>query len=222
MGRFNIYILEDEIITQELLKQAVQKLNFNVCGMASDAETALKEIKVLQPDIAILDIKVEGMKTGIWLGNQLTIPVIYLTAFGDGTTIKNAISTKPAGYIVKPFKANDLFIALELAVNKIGSVSQVIVKERNKNIVVRGKDILYAKKEDQYLKLYLKDSQKLIRSTISDFLSEINSSSFIQVHRSYVVNLDHLTGFNAKEIIIDNISIPISKSFSKEVKEKIA
>ncbi|NEV94999.1 response regulator transcription factor [Psychroflexus sp. YR1-1] len=222
MARFNVYILEDEIVTQELLKEAVQKLKFNVCGMSSDAETAFKEIKVLQPDIAILDIKVKGAKTGIWLGDQLKIPVIYLTAFSDTTTIKKAISTKAAGYIVKPFKANDLFIALELAVDKIGSVPQVIVKDRNKKIVIQGKDILYAKKEDQYLILYLKDSQKIVRSSITDFLGKINSDSFIQVHRSYVVNLDHLTGFYAKEIIIDNISIPISKSFSKEVKKRIA
>ena len=222
MNKHSIYILEDEIITQELLKQTAEKFDFQVFGMATNAEVALQEINELDPDIVILDIKVEGPKTGIWLGDQLEIPIIYLTAFSDTQTIKNAISTKPASYLVKPFKANDLFIALELAVEKISSVSQVIIKERDKNIIVQGDDILFAKKEDQYLSLHLKETQKLMRSSISSFLNKINSDSFIQVHRSYIVNLDYVSGYNSKEVIVGNHSIPVSKTFAKQVVDRMS
>jgi len=167
MNSIKIYILEDEIITQELLKDTLEQLHYSICGMATNAETALEEIALLEPDIAILDIRVEGTQTGLWLGSQLNIPIIYLTAFNDAETIKNAI-------------------------------------------------------EDQYLMLYLKDSGKLMRGTITDFLEKVDSTSFLQVHRSYVVNKNHITAFNNKEITIKNEVIPISKSFAKEVLTKIS
>ncbi|WP_194852316.1 LytR/AlgR family response regulator transcription factor [Nonlabens antarcticus] len=217
MDSIKIYILEDEIITQELLKETLEKLQFTVCGMSTNAETALREIAVLQPHIAILDIKVEGSQTGVWLGNQLDIPIIYLTAFNDKKTIKDAISTKPSSYLVKPFIESDLYIAVELAMDRIKNSSQIIVKERDKNIIVSGQDILFAKKEDQYLSLHLTDSKKLIRSSIQQFLDKINSSSFIQVHRSYVVNKNHVTAFTNKEVTIEEYAIPISKTFAKDI-----
>jgi len=222
MKRVKIYILEDEIITQELIKQTLENLQFKVCGMATNAEIALKEIELLKPDIAILDIRVEGVQTGIWLGNQLSIPFIYLTAFNDIETIKKAITSKPAGYLIKPFNNKDLFIAVELALSKIKNTAQIIIKDKGRNIVVLEEHILFAKKEDQYLTLYFKDSEKLIRSSIKDFLGQLNSTSFLQVHRSYVINKNYITAFNNKEITINNSSIPISKSFAKEVLEEIS
>ncbi|WP_286760779.1 LytR/AlgR family response regulator transcription factor [Salegentibacter sp. UBA1130] len=222
MNSIKIYILEDEIITQELLKQTLEDLGFTICGMATNAETALGEIAFLKPDIAILDIRVEGPQTGIWLGNQLDIPLIYLTAFNDVDTIKKAIATTPTSYLVKPLNNKDLYIAVELAVSKIKNKAQIIVKDKNKKIILSEDQILYAKKEDQYLILHLKDSEKLIRSSIKDFLEQMNSPSFLQVHRSYVINKDCVTAFNSKEIIINNSRIPISKSYAKEILEEIS
>jgi DNA-binding LytR/AlgR family response regulator len=79
-------------------------------------------------------------------------------------------SPNPSSYLVKPFIATDLYIAVELAIDKIENASQIIVKERDKNIIVPGEDILFAKKEDQYLSLHLTNSTKLIRSSIKEFL----------------------------------------------------
>ncbi|WP_423820392.1 response regulator transcription factor [Salinimicrobium sp. TIG7-5_MAKvit] len=222
MSSIKIYILEDEIITQELLKQTLEELDFTICGMATNAETALAEIAILKPDIAILDIRVEGSQTGIWLGNQLDIPLIYLTAFNDVETIKKAIATKPTSYLVKPFNNKDLFIAVELAVSKIQTKAQIVVKDKDKKVILSEEQILFAKKEDQYLMLYLENSEKLIRSSIKDFLAQVNSSSFLQVHRSYIINKNCVTAFNTKEITIGNKSIPISKRYAKEVLGEIS
>lgn len=222
MSSIRIYILEDEIITQELLKQTLEDLNYSICGMSTDATTALKEIEELRPDLALLDIKVDGKETGIWLGNQLDIPIIYLTAYNDNKTIKNAVDTNPMGYLVKPFNAKDLYIAVELAVSKLKSKPQIVVKEKDKNIFIYEKDILFAKKEDQYLILYLKNSEKLIRCNMKDFLEMLSSRSFLQVHRSYVVNKDYMTAFSSKEITVSDTIIPISKSYVKNVMIEIA
>ena len=215
MNNTKIYILEDEIITQRLLKQTLEGLKFNVCGAATNAETALEEISALKPHIAILDIRVKGEQSGIWLGNQLDIPIIYLTAFKDEETIKKAITTKP-------FNNKDLFIAVELAISKTKNAAQIIVKDKDKNVVILEDNILFAKKEDQYLTLYLKDSEKLIRSSIKEFLERVTPTSFLQVHRSYVINKDHITAFNTKEITVQKNLIPISKTYAKKVLKEIS
>ena len=217
MEKIKIYILEDEIITQELLKETLESMDYEVCGMHTNAEKSLQEIQKLQPDIAILDIRVDGDKSGIWLGDQLDFPIIYLTAFNDKKTIKQAIRTKPIGYLPKPFNATDLFIAVELALSKISNRHEIIVKERNRNIKVQIDDVLYAKKDDHYLILHLKDSKKVIRSSVKEFLELIQSRDFIQVHRSYIINKNYVSEFNTKEIIIRGDKIPISQSFVKEV-----
>lgn len=222
MNSIKVFILEDEIITQELLKETLLKLGYKICGTATNATTALKKIESSKPDIAILDIRVEGDKSGVWLGNQLDIPFIYLTAFNDVNTIKSAIKTKPAGYMVKPFNTKDLFIAVELAITKINVAEEIIVKDKDKNIKIIIEDILFAKKEGHYLTLQLKDAKKIIRSSINDFLKQINSNSFIQVHRSYVINKNHVLSFNTSEITINKNIIPLSKTYLKEVFDELS
>lgn len=222
MNKIKIYILEDEIITQELLKETLEELNYTVCGMASNAVLALKEITVFKPDIVLLDIKVDGSESGIWLGNKLDIPIIYLTAFNDHDTIKRAVITKPCSYLVKPFNTSELYIAIQLAIDKIKNTKQIIVKERDKNIIIPAKDILYAKKEDQYLKLYLLQSEKLIRASVKEFLEQVGSQEFLQVHRSFLVNTSYIQAFNNKEVSIQNYKIPVSKKYSKNLTDTLS
>ena len=220
MKPIKVYILEDEHITQEILKQTLESLNYNVCGMQTNAEKAFKEIQQLKPDIVLLDIRVNGKKTGVWLGNQLDIPIIYLTAFSDQKNIKEAALTSPVGYIQKPFNEKDLFIALELAKNKLHVNDELLIRDKNLNVIVKVKDILYAKKEDQYLVLYFNTKKHLLRSTINGFL-DMATDDFIQVHRSYLVNTKFVSSFSSKLIKINEIEIPVSLSYLKNVQEKL-
>ncbi len=217
MKSLQVYILEDEIITQEVLKQTLESLNCIVCGMQSNAEKALEEIRLLTPDIVILDIRVEGEKTGIWLGNQLNIPIIYLTAFSDRKNIKDAAQTNPVSYVQKPFKEKDLLIALELAKSKLIGNKELIIKDRTLTIKIKVNNILYAKKEDHYIALYQSHGKKLIRATVQEFLDMV-TDDFIQVHRSYIINKNFVSGFSNKLVKIQDIEIPISLSYLKTVK----
>ena len=152
----------------------------------------------------------------------MKIPFIYLTAFNDSETIKQAIITKPISYLVKPFNTKELFIAVELARNTIKNTAQIIIKEKNESTIILEEDILFAKKDDQYLKLYLKGATKLIRSSITDFKEQVNSTSFLQVHRSYIINKNHVVTFDKKKVTIDKNSIPISKTFAKVVFKELS
>jgi YesN/AraC family two-component response regulator len=116
-----ILIVEDEILIARDIKEALEELNYSVCDFAPSVERALEIIEAEKPDIALIDIKLKGKETGIDLGKILlekdTIPFIYLTSHTDALTLSESKNTRPSGYLVKPFKQNDVHIALEIALN---------------------------------------------------------------------------------------------------------
>lgn len=221
MRNLQVYILEDEFITQEVLINSLSTLQCTVCGVETNSERAYKEIINLSPDFAILDIRVEGDKTGLWLGEKLNIPIIYLTAFSDAKNVKEAAKTRPVSYLQKPFNDKDLFIAVELVKAKLFDAKEIFVKEKNYSVKVILDDVLFAKKEDHYLVLYTNKTKKMIRATTQEFLNQA-TSDFIQVHRSYIVNKKFIKAVSLKTLLVGDHEIPFSKSYQEAVKEVLS
>lgn len=236
MSDLRIYLLEDEIITQEVLKDCLEGLGYSVCGMQDDAQLALKEIEKLRPDFAILDIHVKGDKNGIWLGNQLDIPFIYLTAYNDKKTIREGLKTLPQSYLIKPFKEMEVFTAIELAFEKLTSNQEddesnphhsfektLLIKDGYTYHKLAIDEINYIKSDDKYLEIHTTDKRFVLRLSLKQFLEDYKSAPFIRVHKSYAVNLKKVTSFTTNSIQILSSAIPLSRShkddFSKNIKD---
>lgn len=228
MSKIQVYILEDELITREVLKESLEKLGYEICGMQDNAMDALAEINTLKPDFAILDIRVKGEHDGIWLGNQLTIPFIYLTAFSDIDTVKKAIETKPSSYLIKPFKEIDIYTTIELAIDKYYKQKEgvdlgdnihysyngeLLIKDGYTYFKMMIDDIYYLKTDGKYLELHLADKSKTLRVSLTNFLTLFKELKFIQVHKSFAVNLNKIVSFDAKNVQLKIASIPISRGF---------
>jgi len=222
MKPLRVYILEDEIITQEVLTNTLTSFGYKVCGVNTNAVDALQEIEELTPDLVFLDIKVIGEKTGVWLANQISIPFIYLSAFNDVKNVKEAAKTNPVSYLQKPFREKDVFIALQLAESKLKLQKEIVTIENNFKIKIKVDDILYAKKEDHYFVIYTQNNQKkLIRATVDEFL-ELVTEDFIQIHRSYIVNRKYVNSFSNKTVRVNDVKLPVSNSFLEKVKDFLA
>ena len=124
MNKFKILIVEDELLISRDIKESLEELDHYSCVMVSSVLSALKAIEDDPPHLVLIDIKLSGNLTGIDFGKILlskdTIPFIYLTSHTDPLTFSEAKNTRPAGFIVKPFKQNDLRIAIEIALNNFG------------------------------------------------------------------------------------------------------
>lgn len=122
MEKKEILIVEDERIVAEDIKNSLQNLGYIVSGIVSSGEEAIKNVSENNPDLVIMDVKLEGDMDGIEAADQIrsfaNIPIVYLTAHADEKTLKRAKITEPFGYIVKPFQNKDLNIAIEMALNK--------------------------------------------------------------------------------------------------------
>jgi len=117
-----VLIVEDEPTIAQEIAFNLEDHGYDVIGIANSAEKALSYIETEMPDVAMLDISINGMKNGIELAEiireRYTFPFVFLTSFADSDTISKAAHTRPEGYLVKPFKDADLAPAIALALVK--------------------------------------------------------------------------------------------------------
>ncbi|MBD2355764.1 response regulator [Tolypothrix sp. FACHB-123] len=135
-----ILIVEDEWVIALDIKQHLQKLGYSVSGTANSAEKALELVATTKPALVLMDIYLQGDKSGIEAAEQIRqqfqIPVVFLTAHADEATLTQAIATHPYGYIVKPFEEQDLIIAIQVALaNHLAeqAIRQALQKEKQLN-----------------------------------------------------------------------------------------
>ena len=119
MTEINILIIEDEPIIAEDISSALEKNEYQVTSIAYDMEEAMHELKTNTPDLALLDINLNGAQEGIdiadYIHKELGIPFIFLTSYSDKSTLEKAKHTEPSGYIVKPFSEAGLYSTIEIA-----------------------------------------------------------------------------------------------------------
>ena len=123
MTSLKVLVVEDEFVLANSIKLHLNKLGYNVAGVADNGEDAIEQAKEKKPDVVLMDIVLKGEMDGIEAAaeiNKLDIPVIYVTAYVDKKVLERAKITGPFGYIVKPIEERGLNAAIEMAVYKHG------------------------------------------------------------------------------------------------------
>lgn len=113
-----VLIVEDQFIEANNLKIILQRAGYFVCNIARSVPQALAIVEDEQPDLVLLDIRLDGELTGIDLAKILKkrdIPFVYLSANSDEQILNAAKATKPYGFLVKPFREKDILITLDVA-----------------------------------------------------------------------------------------------------------
>jgi diguanylate cyclase (GGDEF)-like protein/PAS domain S-box-containing protein len=117
-----IILVEDEIIVAMDIEQRLEVLGYNVVAHATSGEEALRYVDLENPDLILMDIKLngemDGIETAAKIRNTLNTPIIYLTAFADENTLKRARLTEAYGYLIKPFENRELHSTIEMALYK--------------------------------------------------------------------------------------------------------
>jgi PAS domain S-box-containing protein len=122
MTKPRILIIEDEILIARELEARLKGLGYAAVGIALSGEEAIQAASELQPDIVLMDIVLKGPLDGIAAANEIRmrfdIPVVYVTAYADESTLRRAKVTEPYGYILKPFSESEVHAAIEMALYK--------------------------------------------------------------------------------------------------------
>jgi signal transduction histidine kinase len=122
MSGKKILIVEDEVIIAEDIADTLRSFGYAVVGVVSSGKRAIEKAGTLQPDLVLMDIMLPGEIDGIdaaeSIRNRFRIPVVYLTAYADETTLQRAALTEPFGYLVKPFEDKELRTTIEIALRR--------------------------------------------------------------------------------------------------------
>jgi len=134
MDTTNIMIVEDESIVARDIRNMLLGLGYNTTTVTADATEAIRLAEIEKPHLVLMDIMLSGETTGVAAADifysQLNIPVVYLTAFADETTLQRAKETKPFGYLLKPFEERELKSTIEIALYKFKMEMKLKERER--------------------------------------------------------------------------------------------
>jgi DNA-binding NtrC family response regulator len=113
-----ILIVEDQFIEAHDLQLILEKANYEVIGISRSVDQALEQIQTEKPDLVFVDIMLKGSRNGIELAQILKenhIGFIYISANSSKSILDQAKITQPYGFIVKPFREQDVLTTLEIA-----------------------------------------------------------------------------------------------------------
>lgn len=122
MKSVSILIVEDDPQSAKLLKAILVKTGHRVLDVVDNGVDAIKRAKMLQPQLILMDINIngdlDGVQTADMIRKECDVPIIYLSACSDNETIKRAKETNPFGYILKPYTDKEVTITIEMALHK--------------------------------------------------------------------------------------------------------
>lgn len=231
-----ILIVEDDIFTCENVRETFTAEGYEV-EMAHSPEEAIFQVKSFTPDLILMDIDLKSDMDGIELASKInqrsSIPIMYLTDKRDERIIEKVRNVHHAHYMTKPFDypilLSDVALILKqtLSAKHLPVIKWLFVKDKaneNTKRKVEFDQICYLQAARSYCELYIQNEkgelEKLEPSkSMKEVLNKLPEDQFVQVHRSYVVNVNRIDSFSANELVVSRRSVPIGESYKANVLE---
>lgn len=238
--KINILIVEDEIMIAEDIAMRLGELGYHVAGIVDNVDDAIVSLEETEADVLLIDISLRGNKTGIDLAQvvneRFKVPFIFLTSLANQNIVEKAQKVNPAAYLLKPFNDRQVKVAIDMALlnfygenHKPGTESlnednpdthdyflkmqgSLFLKKSGNYKKVQLKDILWLEADSNYTVIYTRSEKYTYASVLKSFEEKLPSDDFIRVHRSYIVNITNVTGFEGPVLFIGDKRIPVNKA----------
>jgi len=230
MKQWKTLIVEDERFARIELNRLLEDYDqINVVGEASSVKEASQLIEMLSPELIFLDIDL-GTHTGFDLLEMVepTFHTIFVTAF-DNFAIR-AFEVNALDYLLKPINPSRLSEAIARLGNPLVEKQAVFLKPYDKILIhsahssrfITVNSIEFIEANGDYTNIYCCDGVKgILHQTIAKWVMRLPSSAFVRVHRSYIININHIDRIQKKENGLKEILtefnkriIPLSRKYS--------
>lgn len=210
-------IVEDEPLARQTIKDFLQGEDWlKVIGEAADGDRAVALIDDLRPDLVFLDVRMPGL-TGLQVLESIKHDpeVVFTTAYDDHAV--TAFELEALDYILKPFgreRFRQMLTRVKLrligthednepsvrerALNALKTkpvehLQRLFVRDRRGRLVqVRAAEITRLVGADDYVELHAGEKSYLVKITLNEFAQRLDPNRFRRIHRSAIVNLDHV------------------------------
>lgn len=220
---YKCVIVDDEELARELIETHLSQLDeFELVASCASALEAQKVLRTEKVDLLFLDIEMPVLKGTDFFKNISNKPkVIFTTAYRDYAI--EGFELNAVDYLLKPivferfFKATEKFIAQNetlASIEEVETNTSIFVNSNRKNIKILLSDVLYIESIKDYVEVHLRDDTLNLKYGITAF-EKLLDNRFVRVHRSYLVNKDHVSAYTKNDIEIGNIEIPIGDYYKE-------
>lgn len=239
-----ILIVEDEMIIAANISLQLSNLGYEVSGIVTRGEDAINHIKNNPLDIVLIDIQLKGELDGIDTALavqefQNNIAIIYLTANADEANFNRAKLTHPYAFISKPFKKLDLQRSIELTVSQLKcniTISSKESPEENSTFVLKDclfirhqetmvkvdiRAIRYIEADRNYCRIFSKDKEYLLVTTLKEMDKKLPQKHFLRIHRSYIINLSQIDEIAGTHVVISKKAIPMARGMRPDLLKRL-
>lgn len=231
MKKIKVAIVDDEPIARDILESFLERMGgLEIVGRCSNALEAFSLVSSHEVDLLLLDINMPGL-TGMDFLRSLKQPplVVFTTAYTDYAV--DSYELNAVDYLVKPIA----YARFEKAIQKVMNLIQktepdtptVNAEETDSNLFVRsgGKwvklditQIWLVEGLKDYLKVWVGENRLVIHQTMKNFEEQVRMyPSMMRVHKSYIVNLNHVDEVDSTQLKIKDQIIPIGNTYKDEV-----
>jgi len=239
-----ILMVEDDMIIAADISMQLTKLGYEVIGICTRGEDALKTIENNRPDLILMDIvltgKMNGIETAQVILENFQIPLIFLTSNSDDATFQQAITAKPYAFISKPFQKSNLERTLNLTLQRIAVEQEslpingvtdhvsamsdrLFIRYKSQMVKVLLSEILYVEADRNYCTVNTEKQAYLLSVPLRNIESQLPPDKFIRVHRSFVVNLQKIDAVSEYHefLTIQSYRVPIARRTKEEVMKRL-
>lgn len=194
-----VLLVEDEAIIAKDIEQSLERMGYVVCGAAATGADAIRKAEETKPDLILMDIRLRGEMDGIEAARRILasrdLPIIFLTAFADDSTLQRAREVGPYGYVLKPFDENELYVTTMMALTKHRAFAQLdrLVEERTRALAASEAQM---RELDELLRLFVEN----VRDYAIFLLRPDGTVA------SWNKGAENLTGYKADEVIGTHLS----------------
>lgn len=222
-------IIDDDSVFTKIIEHYISKIDFmELTNKYSDADSALASLDFNKVDLLFLDIEMPGMSGVEFLNNLPIAPPVIIVSRKKEYGV-DAFDHDSIDYLHKPVS----FPRFAKAANKARKFFEQATKpERNNkdNLFVRQErmwiripmnEILYIKADNNDVIIKTSDKTYKTHAKLTDLYKQLPQKDFLQVHRSYIVQLQKIDKIDGEILEINSRLIPVSKTYIKELHERL-
>jgi DNA-binding LytR/AlgR family response regulator len=228
MSKINCIIIEDELPAQEVLKSFISKTEWlSLNGSFFDAVAALEFLKTKEVELIFLDIQIPDINGIEFLKILKPQPQVIITTAYSNYAVE-AFELDVRDYLMKPISFDRFLkavhrIAPKPDIAQIHHLQQVVTERsfaffnQNKTMVkVMFDEVYYIESMKEYIYIHNVNGKVVTKIGIGE-IEKMLGLGFLRIHRSFIVNVDRISAYNAEEVMIDKKSLPIGINYKKSV-----
>ncbi|HFA49158.1 MAG TPA: response regulator transcription factor [Bacteroidetes bacterium] len=224
----NCISIDDNPAALAALRQLIEQVDFlHLKGEFTNAVEALGIIQNKDIDLLFLDVEMPGI-TGLELVDSLENPPLIIMVTGKKEYALDAFEKHVVDYLLKPVRLPRFLSSVNFA-RKIYE-SRMAKKESSNTIFVKANgrwnklnvaDIRYLQAMGDYVRIFTKNEKYMVNKTMKTLMANLPPDKFARVHRSYIVNIDHIENIEENTIVTGRDVIPISERYKSAFMQQL-